>query len=115
MRREATHNCILSVPIRSSLYRLRLKLPSSVFLALMGTSRPTDTAPGQVPTWNYAAVHLHGTLSLALPADLHPMLRRLSAAFESRLAPKTGMGGRQNGLRRDKKEDARHSALPDGS
>ena len=45
-------------------------------------------APDQVPIWNYVAFHLHGTLSLASPADLHPMLNRLSAAFGSRLTPK---------------------------
>jgi transcriptional regulator len=42
----------------------------------------------QVPTWNYVAVHLRGTLS-PLPQDaLRPLLDRLSAEFESRLAPK---------------------------
>jgi len=42
----------------------------------------------QVPTWNYVAVHLRGRLE-RLPQDaLHPMLDRLSAAFEAHLAPK---------------------------
>ncbi|HUF86251.1 MAG TPA: FMN-binding negative transcriptional regulator [Thermohalobaculum sp.] len=41
-----------------------------------------------VPTWNYVAVHLRGTLEL-LPGDrLRPHLERLSANFEARLAPK---------------------------
>ena len=42
----------------------------------------------QVPTWNYIAVHLRGTLT-PLPADsLRRHLEALSAEFESRLAPK---------------------------
>ena len=42
----------------------------------------------QVPTWNYVAVHLTGTLE-RLPDDaLLPMLDRLSDFFEARLAPK---------------------------
>jgi transcriptional regulator len=42
----------------------------------------------QVPTWNYVAVHLRGTLAAASADELEPMLDRLSAAFETRLAPK---------------------------
>ena len=42
----------------------------------------------QVPTWNYAAVHLTGRLS-PLPDDaLRGALDRLSDAFETRLLPK---------------------------
>lgn len=42
----------------------------------------------QVPTWNYLAIHLTGRLT-PLPDDaLPPMLERLSAHFEERLAPK---------------------------
>ncbi|WP_137701195.1 FMN-binding negative transcriptional regulator [Marimonas lutisalis] len=42
----------------------------------------------QVPTWNYLAIHLTGRLE-PLPADTLPgILDRLSAHFESRLAPK---------------------------
>jgi transcriptional regulator len=41
-----------------------------------------------VPTWNYVAVHLRGSLE-SLPEDaLAPMLGRLSAHFEATLAPK---------------------------
>jgi transcriptional regulator len=44
--------------------------------------------PDQVPTWNYIAVHLRGTL-VPLPVDaLEPHLNALSDVFESRLAPK---------------------------
>ncbi len=42
----------------------------------------------QVPTWNYVAVHLRGTLSRLDDEKLHGVLERLSAAMESRLAPK---------------------------
>jgi len=42
----------------------------------------------QVPTWNYVAVHLRGTLE-RLPQDqLEAVLRDLSESFEQRLAPK---------------------------
>lgn len=43
----------------------------------------------QVPTWNYVAVHLRGTLSLLPEDEMHGLLDRLSAQFEGRLAPKT--------------------------
>ncbi|GGE00351.1 negative transcriptional regulator, PaiB family [Gemmobacter megaterium] len=43
----------------------------------------------QVPTWNYVAVHLRGRIAPAEPQSLAPHLDRLSARFESRLAPKT--------------------------
>lgn len=43
----------------------------------------------QVPTWNYVAAHLRGTLE-KLPDDtMRDMLDRQSAFFESRLLPKT--------------------------
>jgi len=44
--------------------------------------------PDQVPTWNYVAVHLRGTLE-RLPQDqMHAMLDMQSAHFEDQLAPK---------------------------
>ncbi|MBF9034937.1 FMN-binding negative transcriptional regulator [Rhodobacterales bacterium HKCCE2091] len=47
-----------------------------------------DPQHGQVPTWNYVAVHLTGTLE-ALPAEtLRAHLDMLSESFETRLAPK---------------------------
>lgn len=42
----------------------------------------------QVPTWNYVAVHLRGTLSPMPDPQLRSHLDRLSAQFEARLAPK---------------------------
>ena len=44
--------------------------------------------PDQVPTWNYVAVHLIGTLELRPQNELHALLDRQSAHFEHRLAPK---------------------------
>lgn len=45
-------------------------------------------AEDQVPTWNYVAVHLRGSVRI-LPDDaLKPHLDALSAEFERRLAPK---------------------------
>ena len=43
----------------------------------------------QVPTWNYVAVDLRGTLSLAPDDELRGILDALSARFEAPLAPKT--------------------------
>jgi len=42
----------------------------------------------QVPTWNYVAVHLRGTLERLPDEELRGILERLSAAMEGRLSPK---------------------------
>jgi transcriptional regulator len=42
----------------------------------------------RVPTWNYVAVHLRGTLRLIEEERLRTHLDRLSANFEGRLLPK---------------------------
>ncbi|MCC5972579.1 MAG: FMN-binding negative transcriptional regulator [Rubellimicrobium sp.] len=42
----------------------------------------------QVPTWNYVAIHLRGTLALLPGEAMRPMLDHQSAHFEARLAPK---------------------------
>lgn len=42
----------------------------------------------QVPTWNYAAVHLRGRLRLLEDGDLRSHLEALSASFEARLPGK---------------------------
>ena len=44
--------------------------------------------PQLVPTWNYVAVHLRGSLRLLDDPALRPILDRLSVEFEGRLAPK---------------------------
>ena len=76
---------------------------SNPIVALLATPQPAMIAvsgpdsyispdwygvPDQVPTWNYVAIHLRGTLQLAPPEALHAMLDRLTAAFETRLDPK---------------------------
>lgn len=43
----------------------------------------------QVPTWNYVAVHLRGTLSPLPENDLRDHVDALSAEHEARLLPKT--------------------------
>ena len=47
-----------------------------------------DMGPDQVPTWIYAAVHIHGTLRPLPDETLEPLLSKLSAKFEARLTPK---------------------------
>jgi transcriptional regulator len=43
----------------------------------------------QVPTWNYIAVHLTGSLELRPQEELRGILDRQTALFETRLRPKT--------------------------
>ncbi len=43
----------------------------------------------QVPTWNYIAVHMTGTLERLPQEVMHDMLNRQSAAYEEQLIPKT--------------------------
>ncbi len=43
----------------------------------------------QVPTWNYVAVHLTGTLKILPQEALRDVLDRQSAHLEARLSPKT--------------------------
>jgi transcriptional regulator len=45
-------------------------------------------AEHQVPTWNYVAVHLRGTIRLLPSDDMRDQLDGLSDVFETRLAPK---------------------------
>ena len=47
-----------------------------------------ESDPGQVPTWNYVAVHLRGRLGLRPAEALRDHLEALSAKFEQRLIPK---------------------------
>ncbi|CTQ49264.1 FMN-binding negative transcriptional regulator [Jannaschia donghaensis] len=42
----------------------------------------------QVPTWNYVAVHLRGSLRMLDPEEMRDMLDRQSADAEAHLAPK---------------------------
>lgn len=74
----------------------RAGLPAPALIAVAGPDAyispdwygPHDQVPDQVPTWNYVAVHLRGTLE-PLPEDaLRPHVDALSAEHESRIAGK---------------------------
>jgi transcriptional regulator len=74
----------------------RAGLPAPALLAVAGPDTyispdwygPHDQVPDQVPTWNYVAVHLRGTLE-ALPEDaLRLHVDALSAEHEGRIADK---------------------------
>lgn len=79
--------------VRSNPISRGLQQPLQAILAVTGpdgyVSPDWYGVPDQVPTWNYVAVHLTGTLAL-LPQDhMRDMLDRQSAHFESHLLPKT--------------------------
>jgi transcriptional regulator len=74
----------------------RAGLPAPALLAVCGPDAyvspdwygPHDQVPDQVPTWNYVAVHLRGTLE-PLPSDaLQPHVDALSAEHEARITDK---------------------------
>lgn len=74
----------------------RAALPAPALIAVSGPDAyvspdfygPHDQVPDQVPTWNYVAVHLRGTLEL-LPEDaMRPHVDALSAEHEERIAGK---------------------------
>lgn len=70
----------------------RAALPAPALLAVSGPDAYVSPdwygAVDQVPTWNYAAVHLRGVLEPLPQEALRPHLERLSAQMEARLAPK---------------------------
>lgn len=78
--------------MRSNPIARTLTAPRPAMLAVLGpdgyVSPDWYGDATQVPTWNYVAVHLHGTLAPMPPDTLRAHLDRLSAAFEARLAPK---------------------------
>lgn len=78
--------------VRSNPILQLLDTPQNAVIAVTGAdgyvSPDWYDVPDQVPTWNYIAVHLHGTLE-KLPQDhMLDMLNRQSAHFEEKLAPK---------------------------
>ncbi|MEO1733336.1 MAG: FMN-binding negative transcriptional regulator [Pseudomonadota bacterium] len=78
--------------VRSNPIVRMLKHPQPAKLAISGpdsyVSPDWYEVDDQVPTWNYIAVHLIGTLYV-LPQDrLRDILDRQSALFEEQLAPK---------------------------
>jgi transcriptional regulator len=78
--------------VRSNPMARMLDTPLPAVIAVTGpdgyVSPDWYESAGQVPTWNYVAVHLRGTLT-RMPDDiLRDLLVRQSAAYEARLAPK---------------------------
>ena len=75
----------------------RAGLPGPALLAVQGPDAyispdwygPHDQVPDQVPTWNYIAVHLRGTLAPLEPEVLSDHVDALTAEHEGRLLPKT--------------------------
>ena len=79
---------------------LHLVRSNPILRALPGTAVIAVTGPDgyvspdwygvadQVPTWNYVAVHLRGSVRALRGEAMRDMLDRQSAAFEARLAPK---------------------------
>jgi len=67
-------------------------LPAQAVLAVMGPDAYISPdwygVPDQVPTWNYIAVHLRGTLVQLHDDAMDGHVNALSDTFEARLAPK---------------------------
>lgn len=78
--------------VRSNPVARALGIPQPALLAVSGPDAYVSPdwygIDHQVPTWNYVAVHLRGTLALLPETDLRAHLDALSAAFENRLLPK---------------------------
>lgn len=78
--------------VRSNPIARALKTPLQARVAVSGPdsyiSPDWYDVPDQVPTWNYVAVHLTGTLELRPQEELRDLLDRQSAVFEARLDPK---------------------------
>lgn len=78
--------------LRSNPIARALSAPIAVTLAVSGpdtyVSPDWYEVPDQVPTWNYVAVHLRGTLERLPQEELHALLDRQSAFYEDRLLPK---------------------------
>ena len=78
--------------VRSNPILKLLDEPMAAVLAVIGgdgyISPDWYGVEDQVPTWNYIAVHIRGTLTRLDANELHPLLSRLSDNMESRLSPK---------------------------
>ena len=79
--------------VRSNPIARALKAPLAAKIAVSGPDSYVSPdwygAVDQVPTWNYIAVHLTGTLERRPQEELHDLLDRQSAVYEDRLLPKT--------------------------
>jgi transcriptional regulator len=71
---------------------VRAALPAPAVMVVSGPDAYVSPdwygVPDQVPTWNYVAVHLRGTLALCPDDELRAQADGLSARFEAGLAPK---------------------------
>ncbi len=78
--------------VRSNPIARALKEPQKAVIAISGgdgyISPDWYGVDDQVPTWNYVAVHLRGSLRLLPDTELRGILERLSDMMEARLAPK---------------------------
>ncbi|SMY06997.1 FMN-binding negative transcriptional regulator [Flavimaricola marinus] len=79
--------------VRSNPIARALDAPTQAVIAVSGPDSYVSPdwygVDDQVPTWNYVAVHLRGTLELLPQEDMREMLDRQSAHFEEALQPKT--------------------------
>ena len=79
--------------VRSNPIARALKVPLQAKIAVSGAdgyiSPDWYEVPDQVPTWNYVAVHITGTLEMLPQAQMRDMLDRQSKHFEDQLLPKT--------------------------
>lgn len=78
--------------VRSNPIARALKEPQKAVVAVSGgdgyISPDWYGVDDQVPTWNYVAVHLRGSLRLLPDTELRGILERLSDNMETRLLPK---------------------------
>ncbi|MEP4246509.1 FMN-binding negative transcriptional regulator [Tateyamaria sp.] len=78
--------------VRSNPIARALKNPLQARIAVSGAdgyvSPDWYEVPDQVPTWNYVAVHLTGTLELRPQDEIRDLLDRQSKHFEDQLDPK---------------------------
>ncbi|APX13026.1 FMN-binding negative transcriptional regulator [Tateyamaria omphalii] len=79
--------------VRSNPIARALKVPMKAKIAVSGAdgyiSPDWYEVPDQVPTWNYVAVHITGTLEMLPHEMMRDMLDRQSKHFEDQLLPKT--------------------------
>lgn len=84
--------CLWLHLVRSNPIARALKAPQKARLSILGPDSYISPdwygVEDQVPTWNYIAVHLVGTLELLPQDQLHGLLDRQSALFEDQLSPK---------------------------
>ncbi|MBF9029503.1 FMN-binding negative transcriptional regulator [Rhodobacterales bacterium HKCCE3408] len=72
----------------------RMALPAPAVISVSGPDGYVspdwygDPTHNQVPTWNYVAVHLRGTLEAVPDGDLRGHLDRLAESFETRISHK---------------------------